>query len=98
MLLNSSLSIAPSSGFVAFDGGGAVEADSYRFTAKAPALVPAPVDAEVSSVESDGGVELLQSPTWEPVAGLRARRVEGAVIVAICAYFLYGAGSLLGWI
>jgi hypothetical protein len=98
MLLKSSLSIAPHSGFVAFDGGGAVEADAYRFTAKAPVLVPQPVEAESPALEGPESDGLLQSVTWQPMAGRRARRVEGAVIVAICGYFLFGAASLLGWI
>jgi hypothetical protein len=95
MLLKSPLSIAPPSGFVAFDGGGSVEVDSYRFTAKAPVLVPQPREQE--AIPSDAG-ELRQSPVWQPRAGVRARRVEGAVIVAICGYFLFGCASLLGWI
>jgi hypothetical protein len=97
MLLKSSLSIAPHSGFVAFDGGGTVEADAYRFTAKAPSLVPVveTISPALEKPESDG---LLQSVTWQPTAGLRSRRVEGAVIVAICGYFMFGAASLLGWI
>jgi hypothetical protein len=98
MRLKSSLSIASHSGFVAFDGGGAVEADTYRFTAKAPTLVPQPVEAETPSLERSSSDGLLQSATWEPASGLRARRVEGAVIIAICGYFVFGAASLLGWI
>lgn len=98
MLLKSSLSVAPHSGFVAFDGGGAVEADAYQFTAKAPVPAPQPVEAESPALEAPVSDGLLQSAIWQPAAGLRARRVEGAVIVAICGYFLFGAASLLGWI
>jgi hypothetical protein len=98
MLLKSSLSIAPPSGFVAFDGGGSVEVDSYRFTAKAPVLVPQPGEPEAISGDAGAASELRQSPVWQPAIGVRARRVEAAVIVAICGYFLFGCASLLGWI
>jgi hypothetical protein len=98
MLLKSPLSIAPSSGFVAFDGGGSVEVDSYRFAGKAPVLVPQPREQEAISSDASDASELRQSPVWQPRAGVRARRVEGAVIVAICGYFLFGCASLLGWI
>jgi hypothetical protein len=98
MLLKSPLSIAPPSGFVAFDGGGSVEADSYRFTAKAPVLVPRPSEPEATPSDAGEAGELRQSPVWQPSIGVRARRVEGAVIVAICGYFLFGCASLLGWI
>jgi hypothetical protein len=98
MLLKSSLSIAPSSGFVAFDGGGTVEADAHRFTAKAPVLVPQPCEQEPLLSDAGEASELRQSAVWQPSVGLRARRVEGTVIVAICAYFLFGCASLLGWI
>lgn len=96
MFLKSALSIAPASGFVAFDGGGAVEADAYRFTVKAPILVPQPIEEPAPSLGDVASDELRQSPTWQPAAGLRARRVEGAVIVAICGYFLFGAAKMLG--
>jgi len=31
-----------------------------------------------------------QSATWEPTIGRRARWVEGSVIIAMCAYFVFG--------
>ena len=98
MLLKSSLSITPPSGFVAFDGGGAIEADTYRFTAKAPVLAPDADETEVAPPHGSANDGLRQSATWQPAIGLRARFVEGAVIVATCAYFVFGASSLLGWI
>ena len=98
MFLKSPLSIAPVSGFVAFDGGGAVEADAYRFTAKTPLLVPSPPEQPAPAPRIEAAPELLQTPTWQPATGARARRVEGAVIVAICGYFLFGCASLLRWI
>ena len=98
MLLKSSLSIAPPSGFVAFDGGGSVEVDSFRFIPKAPVLVPQPREQEAISSDAGEASELRQSRVWQPSTGMRARRVEGVVIVAICGYFLFACASLLGWI
>jgi len=33
---------------------------------------------------------MYRSPTWEPTIGRRARWVEGSVIIAMCAYFVFG--------
>jgi hypothetical protein len=100
MLLKSPLSIAPVSGFVAFDGGGAVDVDAYRSSAKARvvALQPAlPVALPVP--EADTAVEgMRQSASWQPAGAARSRRVEGAVIIAICAYFVFGFAGLAHWI
>jgi hypothetical protein len=101
MFLKHSLSLAPASGFVAFDGGGAVEADSYRVAEKAPFVVWQPAPSAVPApLAADANVagDLLQSSAWQPAAGRRARYVEGAVIVAICAYFLFGFVGIAGWI
>ena len=78
MLLKSSLSIAPPSGFVAFDGGGSVEVDSYRFTAKAPVLVPQPGEQEAISCDAGAASELRQSPVWQPCASACARAASKA--------------------
>jgi hypothetical protein len=100
MLLKSPLSIAPASGFVAFDGGGAVDVDSYLSPVKGrrvdqpaqPVALPAP-DADVAVSEG-----MRQSATWQPATAARNRRVEGAVIIAICAYFVFGFAGLVHWI
>lgn len=97
MFLKPPLSIAPTSGFVAFDGGG-VDEDAHRFTAKSAVLVPQPEREAAHGPDVDAATDLLQSSIWQPASGLRARRVEGAVIVAICGYFLFGCASLLRWI
>jgi hypothetical protein len=104
MFLKSPLSLAPASGFVAFDGGGAVDhTDSYRAAAKAPLVAwqpaaPGPAQPLAADIDAHGADGLLQSSTWQPVAGRRARRVEGAVIIAICVYFLVGFASAAGWL
>ncbi len=104
MSLNSSLSplsIAPSSGFVAFDGGGAVDEETYRVAAKVITTARQPAVPVVSRLlPSDAlvTVDLLQSATWQPAAGRFARRVEGVSIIAICGYFIFGFASIAGWV
>jgi hypothetical protein len=100
MFLNSSLaplSLAPSSGFVAFDGGGVVDADTCRVDAKVT-LPVAPLVSRLPVADVAATADLFQSPTWQPAAGRLARRVEGASIIAICGYFIFGFASLAGWI
>ncbi len=100
MSLKSQLSIAPVSGFVAFDGGGAV-IDSYRAPATARVVVEQPaLPVALPSPGADASVfdGMRQSATWHPAGAARSRRVEGAVIIAICGYFVFGFASLAHWI
>ena len=48
---------------------------------------PAPVANDPPAPVEQG---MYRSPTWEPAIGRRARWVEGSVIVAMCAYFVFG--------
>ena len=101
MFLKSSFPIPTPSGFVAFDGGGAVEADAERVAAgtlrvAAANAEPMPRQASEAAVVAPAG--LRQSPVWSPAGGAMVRRVEAAVIAAICGYFGFGFASLLGWI
>lgn len=97
MFLNSSLPLAAVSGFVAFDGGG---------TLPLPAPVRAPAIARAPHVEPAAPVEIApaldagmpQSATWQPASSARVRRVEGAVLIAVCGYFAFGVARVLGWI
>ena len=102
IVLKPSLALPPHSGFVAFDGGGAIAPEPYRAAEKRAlqVLLPAPETAapEVPSVDAQGAEALWQSPTWTPAAGLRARRVEGVLIIAICAYFVLGFFKLIHWL
>lgn len=104
MFLNSSLtplSIAPPSGFVAFDGGGVVDIETHRVAAKAITTARQPAVSVVSRLlpsDAPATGDLLQSATWQPTAGRFARRVEGVSIIAICGYFIFGFASLAGWI
>jgi hypothetical protein len=99
--LNSSLSIAPTSGFVAFDGGGVADVVAYRAPVRAPAVVrlPAePVMLPARPVDVDVPQGMRQSAVWEPAGAASRRLVEGVLIVAMCAYFLLGFAGLVGWL
>ena len=87
-MLKTAFPLSTHSGFVAFDGGGAVAGDAYRVTDGRQSIVqPPPVEiAERAPLAQ----EMPQSATWEPTIGRRARWVEGSVIIAMCAYFVFG--------
>jgi hypothetical protein len=95
-MLKNAFPLATPSGFVAFDGGGAPAEDAYLVADGRRSIVqPAPADVvEPGPVANDGPVPVEQgmyrSPTWEPTIGRRARWVEGSVIIAMCAYFVFG--------
>ena len=92
-MLKKAFPIAQPSGFVAFDGGGAPAEDAYlledgRRSIAAPVAdeTPASLDAPASAEQG-----MYRAPTWEPTPiGRRARWVEGSVIIAMCAYFVFG--------
>ena len=95
-MLKNAFPLPTHSGFVAFDGGGAVAEDAYRLADGRRSIVePQPV-VEVPSQPAEVAepahfVEgMPQSKTWEPAIGRRARWVEGSVIIAMCAYFVFG--------
>ena len=95
-MLKNAFPLATPSGFVAFDGGGAPAEDAYPVADGRRSIVrPAPV--EVDPPEPIAGDVLApieqgmyRSPTWETTIGRRARWVEGSVIIAMCAYFVFG--------
>ncbi len=90
-----------SSGFVAFDGGGSAEPDVQRRTPKSAVVATPRLEPElVRAVEPalDVASDWHGSRTWQPSTGALVRRVEGAVIVAICGYFAFGLASLAGWL
>jgi len=93
-MLKNAFPLSTHSGFVAFDGGGAV-AEEADLLADGRRSIVEPKPAEPQSppvvVEPAARTEgMLQSATWEPAIGRRARWVEGSVIIAMCAYFLFG--------
>ena len=98
MLLKSLFSIASPLGLLAFDGGGAADADVYLSPTARQALVPGmPVAMPEPAVHADVD-GLRQSASWQPAPAMRHRQVEGAVILATCGYFAFGAAGLLHWI
>lgn len=96
MFLKSSLPLASVSGFVAFDGGGAMPLPApTRAPAVARSLYVEPATPAVAPTVEIG---MPQSATWQPASATRVRRVEGAVLIAVCSYFAFGVGRVLGWI
>jgi hypothetical protein len=101
MFLKSSFSLPQTSGFVEFDGGGAADTDVRRDAAKAPAVVGTPrLEPELLRT-AQPAVEVAHewrpTQTWQPSTSGIVRRVETAVIVAICAYFAAGLAGVAGW-
>ena len=95
-MLKNAFPLSTHSGFVAFDGGGAVAEDACLLADGRHSIVE-PQPAGPSEPHAPAVVEpapqpegMLQSATWEPAIGRRARWVEGSVIIAMCAYFLFG--------
>jgi hypothetical protein len=86
-MLKTAFPLSTHSGFVAFDGGGAVAEDAYRVADGRRSIVQPP---PVEIAEPPLAQEMPQSATWEPTIGRRARWVEGSVIIAMCAYFVFG--------
>lgn len=96
MFLKNTLSLPQASGFVAFDGGGIAEPVVKRRESK-PADVAVTPRLEPELVHAaEQANDWHRSRTWQPSTGALARRVEAAVIVAICSYFAFGLAGLAG--
>jgi len=108
MLPNRSLLVPPNSGFVPFSGGGLPDdLLEHEPVARAPRR-PAPAVAEARPSAPDLRSESLpeaaplvvrpgtRSAPWTPSTTLAVRRVEMAVLAAMCGYFTFGLGKLLG--
>ena len=93
MFLKSSLPLAPVSGFVAFDGGGAMPLPA---PVRSPVVARAPLVVEPTAPTVEIGMP--QSATWQPASAGRVRKVEGAVLIAVCGWFAFGVGRVFGWI
>ena len=95
-MLKNAFPLSTHSGFVAFDGGGAVAEEAYRLADGRKSIAqPSPAEvAEPQPLEVAAPATLAErmppSPVWEPAIGRRARWVEGSVIIAMCAYFVFG--------
>ena len=92
-MLKNAFPLATPSGFVAFDGGGAPADEAYLVADGRRSIVqPAPAECRARAGRTTGRCRerMYRSPTWEPTIGRRARWVEGSVIIAMCAYFVFG--------
>ena len=94
MMFRPLLPFAPASGFVAFDGVSPVGYQDESAVEVAEVIERA---AEATSAPAADGA-LRQSPAWQPAIGVQARRVEGAVIFAICGYFLFALVRFASWL
>ena len=98
MFLKNPLSLPQASGFVAFDGGGIAEPVTRLRGSKPAAVAVTPrLEPELVPV-AELANDWHGSRTWQPSTGALVRRVEAAVIVAICGYFAFGLAGLAGWI
>ena len=98
MFLKNPLSLPQASGFVAFDGGGIAEPEVQRRAPKAADVAVTPRLEPELVARSGQTSEWHGSSTWQPTTGALVRRVETAVIVAICSYFAFGLAGVAGWI
>ena len=100
-MVKNAFPLSTHSGFVAFDGGGAVAENAYRLADGRRSIVEPQPAAEVPAQpaevaeSADFAEGMPQSATWEPAIGRRARWVEGSVIIAMCAYFVFGFFSVV---
>ncbi len=98
MFLKNPLSLPQSSGFVAFDGGGIAEPEVRRRASKPADVAVTPrLEPELAAAAGQAN-DWHGSRTWQPSTGALVRRVEAAVIVAICGYFAFGLAGLAGWL
>ena len=91
-MLKNAFPLPSPSGFVAFDGGGALPADAYQVAGKGASIARPAVEPAAPAVDAGA---MPQSALWEPAIGRRARWVEGGVILAMCSYFVFGFFSVV---
>jgi hypothetical protein len=103
MLPNRSIWLPPTSGFVPLGSGGAVDDDLLEAPVRPAVARRAPVveesvvgDRAVAPVARGAVRPASRVHTWEPSTTLVVRRVEMAVLAAVCGYFSMGLVKLLG--
>ena len=104
MLPNRSLWSPPTSGFVPLGSGGALDDDLLEVPVRPAVARRAPV-VEESAIADAVAEPASRAPThahvhvatWQPSTTLAVRRVEMAVLAAICGYFSMGLVKLLGF-
>ena len=89
MLRSPALIVPSTSGFVPFSGGGTIAGE---LDAEPRSGVLAPVASPWRVERETGGRPAI----WEPGTSMSVRRVEMAVLTAVCGYFTFGLGKLLG--
>ena len=82
---STSLFVQPNSGFVPFSGGATLSGD----------LNVGPIVRGFMAPAKQGEHALVRPSAWQADAPSRVRRVETAVLAAICGYFTFGLGKLL---
>ena len=93
--------LPPTSGFVPLDSGGALD-DEVLDASTRPAVarrvpVAEEIAAEVVARAARPAPRIApRIATWQPSTTLIVRRVEMAVLAAICGYFSMGLVKLLG--
>jgi hypothetical protein len=103
MLPNRSLWLPPTSGFVPLGSGGALDDEVLEAPVR-PAVARRARVAEETVVPDVVAVPASRSAphaavrvqTWQPSTMLAVRRVEMAVLAAVCGYFSIGLVKLLG--
>jgi hypothetical protein len=107
MLPNRSLLVPPTSGFVPFSGGGMPDEvlDHEPVTrvprrrapdvAEAPPRVPAVLPEALPAIAREARAGMRQV-VWQPATTSVVRRVEMGVLAAVCGYFTFGLGKVLG--
>ena len=108
MLPNRSLLVPPTSGFVPFSGGGlpddVLEHEPVARARRRPAPDFAELRAFVPDVLPEASVDPaphearagMSQLAWQPATTLAVRRVEMGVLAAVCGYFTFGLGKVLG--
>ncbi len=85
---STSLFVQPHSGFVPFSGGATLSGD----------LDVGPIVRGFMAPAKQTERARVLPNVWQADAPSRVRRVETAVLAAICGYFTFGLGKLLlGW-
>jgi len=104
MLPNRSLWSPPTSGFVPLGSAGVLddevlEAPARPAVARRALVVEEPAIAQaVAQPASRPSTHVrMRAATWQPSTTLAVRRVEMAVLAAICGYFSIGLVKLLGF-
>lgn len=99
MLRKSSLFVQPSSGFVPLSGGGTLDPnlrDAGPMMRARHDQTGEPTSESLVEGRVESSIGMWQPAVWSPAAAARVRGAEMVVIAAICGYFTFGLGKVLG--